>query len=104
MGACLPGVFLLNVLDGASSFDGANSETSRICEAADNPCLPLKWAGNGLVDGSWVCEVDHVDVAFCRRNHQQLILDVHTIDALLTLQCTDWFSALQIPELDGLVP
>lgn len=100
----LPGVLVLNVLDGASTFNGANSETSRICEAADDSCLPLERTGNGLVDCRWVGQINHVDVALCRRNDKQLILDIHAVDALLTLQSTDGFGALQVPELYRLVP
>lgn len=45
-----------------------------------------------------------MDVSLGRRNDQQLVLDVHTVDALLALQRTHWLSALQVPELDRLVP
>lgn len=101
---CLPGVLFLDVLDGASAFNGANGETSGIGKAADNSCLPLERTGNGLVDGGWVGQVHHVDVALCCRNDKQLVLDVHAIDALLTLQGSDGLGALQVPELDRLVP
>lgn len=36
-------VLVLNILNGATSFDTANSETSGIRKAADYPCLPLEW-------------------------------------------------------------
>lgn len=100
----LPSVLIFNVLDGASTFDGTNSETSRIREAANDSCLPLERTGDSLVDCRWVGQVDHVDVALCCRNDKQLIFDIHAVDTLLTLQSTDGFGALQIPELDCLVP
>lgn len=91
-------------MNSASSFDGANGEAGRICEAAHDPCLPLERTGDGLVDGCGVREVDHVDVALGGCDDEQLILDIHAVDALLARQSTDGFGTLEVPELDGLVP
>lgn len=91
-------------MNSASSFDGANGEAGRICEAAHDPCLPLERTGDGLVDGCGVREVDHVDVALGGCDDEQLILDVHAVDALLARQSTDGLGTLEVPELDGLVP
>lgn len=33
-----------------------------------------------------------------------MIFDVHAVDTLLARQCTDRLSALEVPELHGLVP
>ena len=38
------------------------------------------------------------------RHDEQLILDVHAVHAVLALQRADGLRALQVPELDGLVP
>lgn len=91
-------------MNGASSFDGADGEASRICEAAHNSCLPLERAGDGLVDGCGVGEVDHVDVTLGGCYDKQLILNVHAVDALLASQSTNGLGALEIPELNSLVP
>ena len=45
-----------------------------------------------------------MDVALGGCDDEQLILDVHAVDALLARQGTDGLGALEIPELDRLVP
>jgi hypothetical protein len=103
-GVGLPGVLLFDVLDGAATLNTTDSETRRIGEAANNPCLPLQRAGNRLVDCGRVRQVHHQDVALRRCDDEQLVLDVHAVDALRALQRTDWLRALQVPVLDCLVP
>jgi hypothetical protein len=58
-------VFLLDVLDSATTLDGANSETRSISEAADYPRLPLQRGLHGLVEFGRLVEIDDVDVAVC---------------------------------------
>jgi hypothetical protein len=51
---CLPGILVFDILNSASSFNGADGKTSRIRETAHNPCLPLERAGDGLIDSCGV--------------------------------------------------
>lgn len=100
----LPGVLVLDVLNRAASFNRTYGETRGIAEAAHYARLPFQRAGNRLVDLCRICQVDHVDVSLCRCDDEQLVLHIHAIHALLSVQGTYGFSALQIPELDALVP
>lgn len=100
----LPGVFVLDVLDSAAALDRADSETRCVCEAGDYARLPLQRAGDGLVDLGRVLQVDHVNVALRGCDDQQLVLDVHAVHAFSRIQRSNWLGALEIPELDGLVP
>jgi hypothetical protein len=102
--AGLPGVFLFDILDCAAAFDGSYSETGRVTEAGHDAGLPLQRGGDSLVDLGRVLEVDHVDVAFSSCDNEELVLDVHAVHALPCVQRTDRLSALQVPELDRLVP
>ena len=97
-------VLLLDVVDGAATLDTADGVTGCIAEAADYPRLPLERGLIGLVDLGRVVEIDHVDVAVSGADHQQLVFDIHAIDALLTLQRRNWGLLSQIPVLDRLVP
>jgi hypothetical protein len=49
-------------------------------------------------------QVDHVDVTLSGCDYEELVLDVHAVNALARIQGTNWLCALQIPELDSLVP
>lgn len=100
----LPGVFVVDVLDGAAAFDGTDCEAVGVGETAYDARLPLERAGDGFVDGGWVAEVDHVDVAFGGCDDKQLVFDVHAVDALLSLQCRYGLGTLEVPELDRFVP
>lgn len=103
-GEYVPGVLVLDVLNGTSALDTADSETRGITKTANDTCLPLERADDGLVDLGGLVKVDHVDVSLGGRNNEQLVLDVHTVDAVLALQCADRLRALQVPELNCLVP
>lgn len=102
----LRSVLLLHVLNGTPALDTANSKTRCVGEAADDPCLPLERALHGLVELIRVVEVDDVDVAISSADDQQLILDIHGVDALLGIDCDDrrHIAGADIPILDGLVP
>ena len=82
----------------------ADSEARSIGEAADYPRLPLQGGLHGLVEFGRLVEVDDVDVAVCGTDDQQLVLDVHGVDAFLALDRGDWCRLTQIPVFDGLVP
>jgi hypothetical protein len=91
-------------LNRAAAFDRANGKARRVAEAAHYARLPLQRAGDCLVDLGRVLQVDHMDVALRRGDDEQLVLDVHAVHALFCIQGTNGFRALQIPELDRLIP
>jgi hypothetical protein len=99
-----PGVLVFDILNCAAAFNRADREARRVAEAAHHACLPLKRARNRLVDLGRVLQVHHVDVALGRRDDEQLVLDVHAVDALARVECRDGLGALEVPELDRLVP
>ena len=100
----VPGVFVLDVLNGATPFDAADGETRRVAKAGHDARLPFQRAGDGLVDLGGVLQVDGVDVALGGRDDEELVLDVHAVDALLRIERAHGLGALQVPELDRLVP
>lgn len=99
-----PGVFFFDVLDRASAFYAADGETGRVAEAADHPRLPLQRTLHRFVEFGRVLQVDDVDVSIRRRDHQQLILHVHTVDSLLAVHAGYGRRLSQIPVFDRLVP
>jgi len=99
-----PGVLVFDVLDRTASLNGANSETRCVREAAYHTCLPLQRTRNRLVYRGRVCQVHHVDMSLGRRDDEQLVLHIHAVHALLRVQRAHGLGALQIPELDALVP
>ena len=90
----VPGVLVFDVLNSTASLNTANSEARSVGEAADDARLPLEGADDSLVNLGWLVQVDHVDVSLCGRNDKQLVLDVHTVHAVLAGQCADWLRAL----------
>lgn len=77
-------VFLLHVLNCASSFDAANCEAAGVCEAADDSCLPLQRTLKALVERPRVVQVDDVAPSVCCADNEELVADVHSVDAILT--------------------
>ena len=100
----IPGVLILDVLNRAASLDTADCEARSVGEATDNTCLPLERADDGLVNLGGFVQVDHVDVSLSGCDNEQLVLDVHAVNAVLAVQCANGLRTLQIPELDLLVP
>ena len=98
------GVFLLDVLNGATTFDTADSKPGGIGEAADYPRLPLERGLHGLVEFGRLVKVDHVDVPIGGSDHEQLVLHVHGVHSFLTLHRRDGRLLSQIPVLDCLIP
>lgn len=81
----VPGVLVLHILDCTPSLDTADREASPVGKAADNPCLPLEGALQGLVELVGLDEVDDVDVAIGGAHDEQVVPHVHRVDALLAL-------------------
>lgn len=103
-----PSVAVVDVLNGAATFDGADSEARRVTEAAHDASLPLQRARNGLVDLGGLGEVHNVDVALGGCDDKQLVvLDIHAVDTLLTLQGAHGLHGVrggQVEVLDCLIP
>lgn len=97
-------ILILHVLDSAAAFDTTNREASGVCEAADHPCLPLQRGLQGLVESGRVVEIDDVDIPVCRADDEELVLDIHCVDAFLTFHRRNRSCLSQIPIFDGLVP
>ena len=100
----LPGVLVLDILNGTSALDTTDSKASSITEAADGSSLPLKRGLDGLVKLVGLVEVDNVHPAIGGSNHEKLIFGVHGIDALLALDGSHGLLLTKIPVLDSLVP
>ena len=98
------GVLLFDILDSTAALDAADGEPCGVGEAADNPRLPLEGGLHGLVEFGGVVEVDDVDVPVSGADHEELVLDVHGVDPLLTLHSRNWGRLSQIPVFDSLVP
>lgn len=98
------GVLVLDVLNGAATFDTAHGKARRVGEAADYPRLPLQGGLHSLVELGGVVEVDDVDVSVSCTDDQELVLDVHRVDTLLAFHSGDRSRLSEIPILDSLVP
>lgn len=97
-------VFLLDVLDGASTLHAADGEAAAVVEAGDDSRLPFQGRLHGFVEFGWVVEVDDVDVAVCGRDDEEGVDDVHAVDAFLAGDGGDGGGLAEIPVLDGFVP
>lgn len=98
------GVLVLDVLNGAATFDTAHGKARRVGEAADYPRLPLQGGLHSLVELGGVVEVDDVDVSVSCTDDQELVLDVHRVDTLLAFHSGDRSRLSEIPILDSLIP
>lgn len=103
-GAELPAVFLLDVLDRATTFDTADCKARAIAEAADHARLPFQRALHGFIELGGFVKVDNVDVAVRSCHHQQLVDDIHAIDSFLTVHRGHGRCLAQIPVLDRFIP
>lgn len=81
-------VFVLHVLNSTSPFYAADCKATRVCEARDHAGLPFQIALHCLVEFHWVAQVDDVAVAVGGANDEELVFDVHGVDALLTINCS----------------
>lgn len=97
-------VLLLNVLDRAPALDGPHREPRRVGEAGHHPRLPLKGARHRLVELPGLVEVDDVDVALRGADHEQLVLAVHRVDAVLAVDAGHRVGLAEVPVFDGFVP
>lgn len=98
------GVLFFHILNGTSTFDTADRKATGIGKAADHPRLPLQWGLKGLVECRGIVEVDDVNVTVGSANHEEFVLDIHGIDALLTFEGRNRSRLSQIPIFDSLVP
>jgi len=60
----------VDVLEAASSFDAANSPSTRISKAADHSCLMSKRAQLSLEELGGFTEVYHIDMSFSGGNYK----------------------------------
>ncbi|KAH0358008.1 hypothetical protein KCU83_g640, partial [Aureobasidium melanogenum] len=78
-----PRILVLDVLDGTSTFDRTDGETSSIGETADSSSLPLERALNLLVSSARRVEVENLDPAIGSSDNKKLIAGVHGVNAFL---------------------
>ena len=97
-------VLLLDVLDRAAALDGAHGEPRRVREAGHHPRLPFQGTLHRLVEFPGLVEVDHVDVPLRGADHEQLVLAVHRVDAVLAVDAGDRVGLAEVPVFDRLVP
>jgi len=97
-------VLLLNILNSTSSFNTTNSETRSISKAADYPRLPLEGGLHSLVEFRWVIEVNDIDVTIRSPDNKQFILDIHCVNAVLTINLRNRVRLPEIPVFDRLIP
>ena len=97
-------VLLLDVLDGAPALDGADGEARRVGEAGHHPRLPFEGARHRLVELTGLVEIDDVDEAFRGADHEQLVLAVHRVDAVLAVDAGYRIGLAEVPVFDRLVP
>ena len=100
----IPCVFVLDILNSASSLDAANGEACSIGEAAHYASLPLQRTGNSFIDSVGAGEVDRVDVALRGADDEKLIARVHGVDALLAFNLPNGNLLSQVPVSDLFVP
>lgn len=98
------GLFVVNILYRAATFDAADCETSGIVEARNNSGLVFERRLYGLEEFVGAVQIDNVDVSVGASNYEKLVSDVHGIDSVLTVKCCDWVRGPEIPILDFLVP
>lgn len=106
-GEVVRGVLLLDILDGASTFDTADGEPCAVCESAHNSRLPLQRALHGFEEGSGVLEINNMDPAFCGSNNQHsVVAHIHGVDALFCIDsdCSLLTRLSRVPILDRLIP
>ena len=98
------GVFLLDVLDRATAFDGADGEAGGVGEASDDARLPFQGRLDRLVELGRFVQVDDVDVAVCRADDEEVVLAVDAVDSFLAVHTGDGGGLSQIPVFDCFVP
>jgi len=98
------GILLFDVLNSASAFYATDGESSRVGKAGYGSGLPLEGALKLLVEFRWLSEVNDVDPSLCSTNDEHLILDVHTVDTILTFQSSSRCLLAQVPVFDCLIP
>ena len=91
-------------MDGAAAFDAADGEAHGVGEAAHDSRLVFQRGLEGLVEFSGFVKVDNVDVAVGGGDDEELVLDVHGVDALLVLDVGDGSGAAEVPVFHCLVP
>ena len=97
-------VFLLNILDSASSFNTSNSKARRVWKTTHNSGLPLQRTLYRLIEFRRLTQVDDVDISICCAHNQEILLYIQSIDSLLTCHSSNRLTLSQIPVLDGLIP
>lgn len=97
-------VFLLNILDSASSFNTSNSKARRVWKTTNNSGLPLQRTLYRLIEFRRLTQVDDVDISICCAHNQEILLYIQSIDSLLTCHSSNRLTLSQIPVLDGLIP
>ena len=98
------GVLVLDVLDGAASFDAADGEPAVVVEARDHAGLPFQRGLHRLVEIGRFVQVDDVDVSVRGGHDEHAVLGVDAVDALLALHRGDGRRLAQVPVFDRLVP
>lgn len=79
------GVLLFHILDGTATFDATDRKAGGIGEATDHSRLPLQRRLKGLIECGGIVEVNDINVTVGSANHEEFVLDIHRVDALLTL-------------------
>jgi len=97
-------VFVLDILNSASSLDAANGEACGVGEAAHYASLPLQRTGNSFIDSVGASEVDCMDVALRGADDEKLIARVHGVDALLAFNLCNGNLLSQVSVSDLFVP
>lgn len=82
----LPCILLLDVLDGASSFNTPDGEPITFLKAADCSCLPVQRALDGFVYVLWFRQVNDMDILTGRGHDTEVFFNVHGIHALLDIE------------------
>lgn len=97
-------VFVLHVLDCTTPFYAADCETGRISEARYYPCLPFQVALHCFVEFHGVVQIDDVAVPVGGADDEELVFDIHCVDAFLTLHAPYRLGLPQVPIFHRLVP
>lgn len=89
MAYSIPCILVFHILNCTSTLDTSHGKTTRICEAADNSCLPLEGTLQRLIKFSRLVQVDNVDISVGRSHNQEFILHIQRINSLLALHCSN---------------
>lgn len=88
-GEILADVGVIDVLNGDTSFDRSDSETSFIRKAGNTTSLKLEWRLHAFELDDRISEIVDDDISIGRANHSQFVLNGGAVGTFWELYCRD---------------